>query len=467
MVSLPPSMTHRLWQRVRHLNFQTSTVFSPSHGEEERRRLQFAIEVLPSCALHFLMQFEVNLPPRLDIWALRTSGLEVDDFLEIRCDSKYILGQMPPPTNLPLPYYLSEKPVFVRVSLLSSDRQKSRVRLEVEDSQIGTAIRKHLNHYSVENDGAGIADREHKELWRKINAVLATGEASYEKLQTGEAELTWPLMEKLIQLCKETARISRHDIRSLFAYAARRDHEFAVRWLLKEYESEPDPDDRGDLSLRIWEIAVPAVGDEIIRLTTSARPGPDCGLVMALAKIKHPRAAETIASVIHRKDMAWSSIQALVKLKASQYASLIQEFLRDPDSDVRREAKKALKKFGVGDIPTPPPAKHLIKQRAIPSSLEEWSSNLDMDDVEPLLRKIAGLVDSGFGKSEIEEVIGVVEEMKPDQTRAFRFGVRFQKQKTALYVVLFMDDIDAPDLAIHSAPALIQDLSLQASRERD
>jgi hypothetical protein len=413
------------------------------------------------------MQFEVNLPARLDVWALRTAGLEVDDFLEITCDSKYILGQRPPPTNLPLPYYLSEKPVFVRVSLLSSDRQKSRLRIEVDNPKIGTAIRKHLNHYSVENAGAGIADREHRELYRKINAVLATGKASYDKLQAGAAELTRPLMEKLIQLCKATPRIHRQDIRSLFAHAVRRDHEFAVRWLLKEYESEPDPDDRGDLSLRIWETAVPAVGDEIIRLTAGERPGPDCGLVMALAKIKHPRAAETIASVIHRKDMAWSCIQALVKLKASQYAGLIQEFLRDPDSDIRREAKKALRKFGVADIPTPPPAKHLIKQRSISGSFEEWSSNLDMDDLEPLLRKASALVDSGFGKTEIEEVIGVLEEMKPDQTRTFRFGVRFQKKKTDLYVVLFMDDIDAPDLAIHSAPALIQEFSRQASRERD
>src|SRR5687768_1968341 len=258
------------------------------------------VEVFFSRKFHPSMQFKVNVPPRLDVWLLRTAGLEVDDYLEITCDSEYILGEMPPPTSLALPYYLSKKPVAVRVSLLSRTRQKTSLRIEVDDPKIGKTIRDYLTRYSVENDGERLADREDKELWKKINTALATGKASYDKLQRGEAELTRPLMEKLIDLCDETPRVRRQEIRDLFHYAARRDHEFAVRWLLKEYESEPDPDDRGDLSLRIWETAVAAVGDEIIRLTVSEQPGPQCGLVMALAKIKHPRAADVIASVIDR-----------------------------------------------------------------------------------------------------------------------------------------------------------------------
>lgn len=82
------------------------------------------------------MQFEVNVPPRLDVWLLRTAGLVVDDYLEIVCDSKYLLDEMPPPTNLALPYYLSEKPVTVRVSLLNSSRKKTGLRLEVDDVKI-------------------------------------------------------------------------------------------------------------------------------------------------------------------------------------------------------------------------------------------------------------------------------------------------------------------------------------------
>ena len=408
------------------------------------------------------MQFEVNLPPRLDVCLLRRAGLEVDAYLEITCDAKYLTGKIPPPTNLLLPYYLSEKPVSILVSLLGEDRQRAHLRIDVDDPAIGKAIRDHLNRYSVENEGQRLEDREHKQLWQKIETVLRIGKASYDKLQSGEAQLTRPVMEKLIELSAKTDRTRRHNIRDLFQYAAKADREFAVRWLLKEYENEPDPSERGDLSLRIWDTVVPAVAEDIIRLTTSTRPGPDCGLAMALAQTKHPRSAETIASVIHKKDMAWSCIQALAKLKATQYVALIQEFLRDPDSEIRREAKKALKKLGFDATPAPPP-KHLIQKGSIAARLEEWSSNLDMDAVEPLLQKVSGLVASGFGKTEIDEVLAVMEEMKPDQTRAFRFPVEFHKKKTDLYVVIFMDDIDAPDLEIHSHPELIKQFSAQTA----
>src|SRR4029077_205815 len=102
--------------------------------------------------------------------------------------------------------------------------------------------------------------------------------------------------------------------------------------------------------------------------------------------------------------------QALAKLRATKHADAIRQCLSDPDADVRREAKKALKKLGVpSDEPAPPPPVHLLKGRGggkIPPGLEEWSQNLEMNELEPILAKLATYIDRGFGKPEIAEVLG-------------------------------------------------------------
>jgi hypothetical protein len=136
----------------------------------------------------------------------------------------------------------------------------------------------------------------------------------------------------------------------------------------------------------------------------------------------------------------------------------IRKFLRRADRDVCREAKKLLKKLGK-PIDTPPPPVHLVKNwRFLPKGLDEWSRNLDMDDLLPTLRKVSKCVEQGFGNKEIQEVIAVAEEIKPDQTKAFRFPITAGRDKAELWLVIFMDDIDAPDLEVHSSSAIIRKL---------
>ena len=64
--------------------------------------------------------------------------------------------------------------------------------------------------------------------------------------------------------------------------------------------------------------------------------------------------------------------------------------------------------------------------------------------------------EAGLGPPEIAEVSGVAEETRHDQTRAFRFPVTAQGHESELWVIIFMDDIDSPDLYIHGRPELIQ-----------
>jgi hypothetical protein len=221
-----------------------------------------------------------------------------------------------------------------------------------------------------------------------------------------------------------------------------------------------DPENDDQLGFQIWDIAVPEIAGDLIRLIEDRRHEHHrAPLCQALAKTKHPRAAEVIVSVMDEKWMAQLCLDALGKTRgAEKHIPKIQKFLRHADSDVRREAKKALKKLGV-PVEVPPPPVHLVKgKRHVPKGLEEWSANLDMDDLAPTLQKLAARVEEGFAQTEIAEVIGLAEEMKLDQTKAFRFPIKTDGINSELWIVIFMDDINSPDLYIHAHPRALQNL---------
>ena len=136
--------------------------------------------------------------------------------------------------------------------------------------------------------------------------------------------------------------------------------------------------------------------------------------------------------------MAPFCLDALGKTRgAEKYIPQIQKFL----SDARRAAKKLLKKLGA-PVEIPPAPVHLVKGNpAVPKGLEEWSTNLDMDDLAPTLQKLAARVEQGFGQTEIAEVIAVAEEMKVNQTKISRFPIKTGGDKGEVWISVFMDDI--------------------------
>lgn len=413
-----------------------------------------------------LMQFEVNLPPNLEVGLMRGAGIETGPYLDITSSDKFILGKIPPPTNVSCPYFFSDKPSHVVVSQISDDRKCCRLRFKVDDETIGRKIRTYLTRYSYENEGRKRSDREHKERWRKIEAILGRDKLSYAKLGEPGVVLTRRAIEALTELCAKIPHPDKGDVRDLLTdqNVPKSERLIVARWLITEFEQERDPFERDQLSLRIWENAVPQVADDLIRMLKDERFGESRSFFsLALAKTKDPRAADVIASVLRKPDMAYAGIQALAKLGATRHVHLIKEYLHNRDSDVRRVARKALKKLGVSVHHSPPP-KHLVSTRMkIPRVLEEWSANLDMEALEPTLKKLPRLVQAGFRKAEISEIMAVAEEMEPDQTKAFRFPIKFQKKKTDLFVEIFMDDINAPDLAIYAPPSLVHQLTPRAS----
>jgi len=333
------------------------------------------------------------------------------------------------------------------------------MRIEIGDEKVARAVRKKLEYYSLENDGEGRFWKDHKALWAEIEKILKRDKLSYDKLQDGEGVLARRAIEGLMKLCEKTEPIRREDIRSLFSgnWIPKSERGLVAPWLIRQFERDYVWDDQ--IGMRIWENSIPAIAEDLIRLIENRgfdhHRGPLCP---ALAKTEHPKAADVIASVMHEKWMGLFCMEALGKLRgAEKHVEKIKTFLRHPDGDFRRAARKLLKKLGADtDLPPVPPPVHLFKKQSIPKGLEEWSANLDMDDLAPTLKRLAECVEQGFGEREIAEVMGVVEQMRQDRTKAFKFSVTVAGNESDLFLVIFMDDVEAPDLGIYANQEIVQ-----------
>lgn len=404
------------------------------------------------------MQFEVKLPGRLAGWALRTAGTEAFTYYQREMD--VLLEGASLPFNVSCPYFSLDKLVPVRITALALSPD-AHLRIEVDDGVIGNRIREHLVRYSVENNGLAVLDRERKAILEKVDNTLKLYGLTHEQLQRRKTILTRPAMEVLMRLCDETEDHHKIDIYQLFTphSVSKANRAFAAGWFLGLFEAERIPHEQ--TCCRIWELACPQIAEDLIRLIEDRRYGNRRSMLcLALAKTKYPRGAKVIASILDDEGMARSGLEALGKLKATQHVECVRRFLRHPDANVRREAKKTLKRFGC-PVETPPPPVHLVKnRRSVTNDLEEWSANLDIEELKPTFDALSKCTETGFGSQEIAEVLGVVDDMKHDQTKAFCFPIAENGQKSEVWVVIFMDDIDSPDLEIYGSAELIQNLKI-------
>jgi len=282
--------------------------------------------------------------------------------------------------------------------------------------------------------------------------VLAQEGKTLEDVESGKKKLSSKGLTRLIALANDLEPEHRHNLHSACLWVGKEDQERTVRWLIEEFK-RPKADEQ--VSMQIWQLAMPAVADDLIHLIQTRKYGEERGpICLALAKTRNKRAAEVIAAVLAEKGVTRWAIEALGMLKAREQAGKVRPWLKDRDADVRREAKKTLRKMGM-PVEAPPPPVHLVKLSSkLPRELEEWSAGVELDDVGRILGEAGKLV-KGFGKTEIAEVAGMAEEMAVEQTRAFRFEVKRGGKSEELWVTLFMDDINSPDLAIFANPEVI------------
>jgi hypothetical protein len=402
------------------------------------------------------MPFEISLPKRLDVYALRYAGLEPDAYF--RLSEAATMDGEDGPFEVRLPYFLDDALPEVSVTLLEVGKVV-RLRVAALDPATERAIRKRMARYSVENGGEAVLDREHKAVWKRINAILKREGMTADDVAAGDALLNRRALESLVALGRKVDPAHLNNLTDLLAngHVERADLETAVRWLIGLFREMRDPFERDQLSLRIEENTVPAVAEDLVSLIRNRTfGGSRAALLLALAKTEHPDAADVIASTLSEEHLARAGVEALGRLKATRHADAIRRCLRHRDADVRREAKKALGKLGIPVEPPPPPV-HLVKGRAkIPAGLAEWSANLDADELESTLASLAECVDRGLGAREIAEVVGIFESMRPDQTRTFCFPVAAAGKPSELWLVVFLDDVDSPDLAVHAPGSIVR-----------
>jgi hypothetical protein len=93
-------------------------------------------------------------------------------------------------------------------------------------------------------------------------------------------------------------------------------------------------------------VADDSVCDEIIELALDRKHGKARQLlVLTLANMQDPRAAETAMKLLHDDMVAGHAIMALGRLKAKRSRSLLKPFLHHRRAWVRREAQKAVQRI--------------------------------------------------------------------------------------------------------------------------
>jgi HEAT repeat protein len=353
-------------------------------------------------------------------------------------------------------------PIAVRVTVLRYGMPTD-LRIEIGDRAIGNQLKKQLLEIAAKYKKEADAELQHSQTYQEIDRILAGYGLTYDDVRHLGKPLPSPAVQKLMALCEKAPSGTAMGIHILLTDVARPDRERVARWLVEEFK-KPRASDQ--LGVRIYEIAVPAIGDELVKIIENRRFGERRGdLCMSLAKVKHKRAAEVIASVLEDDGCTIWAIRCLGKLKAREHADRIRKYLRDREPYIRREAKKTLGKLGFAVAPPPPPVHVVTGRRSIPKGLEEWSANLDLDQLEPALRSLSKCVSAGFGVTEIAEAVGVAENLAVQKTKTLRFPVTADGKKSDVWLVIFMDDEDSPDVRVHAEPAVIKKFSAIAEKQ--
>jgi hypothetical protein len=240
-------------------------------------------------------------------------------------------------------------------------------------------------------------------------------------------------------------------------------------WLLAEFPKFENRRLRGHVGAALLDLVCAEHGPRLTALVLDQRLGASRGaLCLPLAMAKEPSAPSALASLLDG-DLCPSALHGLARLgpKAAAHAGAVEPLLRHGDPAVRRLARKVLARMGVRGEP-PSAGAHLVKGRNAgpPPGLSEWSTNLDACELEEALGVLGSAVDGGFGQGEISEVVAAADNREVDQARKFRFPIRLGEAAYDLWLGISMDDEEAPDLYLESAPEVVKriDTAWRASR---
>lgn len=105
-----------------------------------------------------------------------------------------------------------------------------------------------------------------------------------------------------------------------------------------------------------------------------------------------------------------------------------------------------------------------FKKKPKQPELHEFSTGFDTNWVRPFLERIEPLIESGFDSEEIEEICQFVAKLPREKEGVLEFEVWHAGKRTPLYINVFMDDIDSPDIAFFTSAALAEQIKAECMR---
>jgi len=164
--------------------------------------------------------------------------------------------------------------------------------------------------------------------------------------------------------------------------------------------------------------------------------------------------AEKLALMLGDSDVEGHVASALLKMRAPGFAKPVERLLASDRGWVRRTARLYLDRLGGATaIKLPRSPSRLKKVRGGASSeLREISTNLDRDDLEPLLHRLSRLVPA-LGSSEVLELVEAANNLKLDR----QFLVRLDSD-TPLEISVLKDDEESYVIALFTNDELARDV---------
>ena len=180
----------------------------------------------------------------------------------------------------------------------------------------------------------------------------------------------------------------------------------------------------------------------------------------ALAKIGRPEAGEIARRMLQDNKHTAEAIDLFGRLNDRKHVEILRPFLK---SKHYLAAEQALRRLGekLPKFPTP----HLVSGSARPDfGSAEWGTNHSIDTLRKDLRELSEVAQKGFGTDEVNEVFHVAERMILNATKTFRFAIEYGGKQSQLWIQLFLDDLDSPDLTVWAPEPLINEWRSRVER---
>lgn len=97
-----------------------------------------------------------------------------------------------------------------------------------------------------------------------------------------------------------------------------------------------------------------------------------------------------------------------------------------------------------------------LHREELSPKLEESSTDFDLRNLEPFLRRLGPYITGGYSEKAIAHITQAAHRMKHGEERSLECQVTFQQQQVPLNIGLFKDDVDEITVYFHTTQSLVK-----------